>query len=144
MKHKTKIHRLVLTAVAGLGMTSASALASTGVYTSAQASRGQSVYSSNCASCHGAKLQGNVGPSLKGRNFRQMAKAQNLTGASLLSFISNKMPKTNPGSLSKTQYADVIAYILKQNGYPAGNTKLTAGSSKLKALKLAQGPSSSH
>ena len=34
------------------------------------------------------------------------------------------MPAGNPGSLSHDQYAQVMAFILSKNGYPAGATAL--------------------
>ena len=42
-----------------------------GVYTEAQAKRGEKVYSDNCATCHGPKLQGTdtAGPTLSGPDF---------------------------------------------------------------------------
>jgi alcohol dehydrogenase (cytochrome c) len=104
------------------------------VYTTAQAQQGESAYSSHCANCHGADLQGKVGPALKGRQFHQMVTSQDLNGATLLAFISQHMPLTNPGSLDKTQYDDVTAYILKENGYPAGSTKLSASNPNLKKV----------
>ena len=54
------------------------------VYTNAQAAQGGSVYASQCASCHGGQLEGNIGPAMKGPQFKQMVAAQQLTGASLL------------------------------------------------------------
>lgn len=112
-------------------------------YTEAQAEQGKHVYSTQCASCHGANLQGNIGPALKGPQFQQMAAAQQLTGAALLAVISESMPKSNPGGLSHAEYDQVTAYILQQNGYPAGKTRLSAKDTQLQALKLSKTPSGS-
>jgi hypothetical protein len=49
--------------------------------------------------------------------------------------MSTTMPEDNPGSLKPQQYADVVAYFLKLNGYPAGKTELT-GPEALKTIKL--------
>lgn len=111
---------------------------STAVYTKAQAQQGGQLYSRQCASCHAGDLSGDVGPALKGSTFRQMAAAQDLTAKSLLAVISQSMPKTNPGGLSADQYDAIVAYILQENGYPAGTTKLTGKDTGLQSLKLAK------
>lgn len=67
-----------------------------------------------------------------------MAAAQDLTAKSLLAVISQSMPKTNPGGLSADQYDAIVAYILQENGYPAGTTKLTGKDAGLQSLKLAK------
>ena len=148
MKRRHPLLALVMAAGTAAASTAAASTtafaASDAAYTSAQATNGQAVYSQQCAGCHGSDLQGGVGPALKGGSFQQMAAAQQLTGASLLAVISESMPKTNPGSLSAAQYDEITAYILKQNGYPAGNTKLSAGSQGAKTLSLAGTQSGSH
>jgi mono/diheme cytochrome c family protein len=131
-----------LVAAAGLAAICGTARAgSTAAYTAAQATQGKTVYAGQCASCHGAALQGNIGPALKGKSFQQMAAAQQLTAASLLAVISASMPKDNPGGLSPAQYGQVTAYILRQGGYPAGRHQLTAKASQAKALSLTKPPS---
>ena len=110
------------------------------LYTTAQASQGGSVYASQCASCHGGHLEGDIGPALKGRQFGQMAAAQQLTAASLLEVISQSMPKLTPGSLTATEYASIMAYILQQNGFPAGQTPLTPNDPQLQHLSLSKLP----
>ena len=107
------------------------------LYSDAQALQGQATYNQSCAGCHGADLQSGSAPALKGESFQGMAKAQSLTVASLLRVVSQTMPKENPGSLSAQQYAAVVAYLLKQNGYPSGAASLTAGDAGL-TLSLAQ------
>jgi hypothetical protein len=46
------------------------------------------------------------------------------------------MPNNAPGSLSKAQYADVVAYILKVNNYPAGSTELLPNTTAMKGVTL--------
>lgn len=116
---------------------SGTAFAASGVYTSAQATKGAQDYSMNCSVCHGGNLAGGAGPALKGRIFRQMAQAQALTAHSLLAVIERLMPQTAPGSLSPTEYADITAYILKENGYSAGAQELSKDSAGARTLKLA-------
>jgi mono/diheme cytochrome c family protein len=91
-------------------------------YTGQQATDGEVVFTQNCASCHGDALQGEVGPRLVGQNFAPAS--GNNTVSSIFSFMSSQMPDGNGGSLTHTQYEDVMSYILSKNGYPAGRTKL--------------------
>lgn len=106
------------------------------VYTAEQASAGAAVYAQACAVCHGAALEGVAAPGLKGEYFKQMAAAQQLTADSLLSVTVQTMPQTDPGSLTAEQYNQVVAYVLQQNGYPAGDVPLAPGAPKLTALML--------
>ena len=50
--------------------------------------------------------------------------------------IRTKMPDDNPGSLTRDQYAEALAYILKQNGVPAGPSKIAPDSVAMSAVKL--------
>jgi mono/diheme cytochrome c family protein len=139
-----KIRALVI-ACLGLAGTSGIASAAGGTaYSAAQAAQGKAVFSSQCAACHGANLQGDTGPALKGSSFQQMAAAQQLTGASLLAVIAQSMPKDNPGGLKPAQYDQVTAYILQQNGYPAGSTALSPKNPQLQALALSKPPPGAH
>ena len=109
-------------------------------YTDAQAETGRDVYFRTCANCHGEDLAGKVGPALTGRQFHQMVAAQNMTAPLLLRFIATQMPQTKPGSLTPTECADIMAFILEQNGYPSGNTLLTLDSPQLKKIDLSAPP----
>jgi len=110
-----------------------------GVYTAAQAMRGQMVYANSCLMCHGNKLQGSDsgGPSLTGKDF--VADFKDMTVGQLLMKISNDMPSDAPGTLAKDQYADVTAYVLSYNKYPAGMTELADGDA-LNMVKMAAPP----
>lgn len=100
-----------------------------GAYTAAQATRGHLVYIQHCIVCHGANLQGAAGPPLQGPAFGRSMTAGKMTTTSLFKFISGSMPMNAPGSLTKQQYLDVLAYLLKQNGYgPAGTAALSTAS----------------
>jgi hypothetical protein len=46
------------------------------------------------------------------------------TVGDLLEFVSTNMPNGTPGSLSEPTYRDIVALILKSNGFPAGTTEL--------------------
>jgi mono/diheme cytochrome c family protein len=106
------------------------------LYTDAQAQAGAAVYSQACAACHGQQLEGVAAPALKGPAFGEMANAQGLTGDALLDVIANTMPQSDPGSLKPEDYNAVTAYILQQNGYPAGSAPLAKGAAGLKDAKI--------
>jgi mono/diheme cytochrome c family protein len=105
-------------------MLSAASTVLDGVYTAAQAKRGQAGYEAKCASCHRADLSGFSGPPLKGDLFMDRWREFNLNV--LFDLIQNTMPADNPGTLSAAAYLDIQAYLLQANGIPAGNRELTA------------------
>ncbi len=106
------------------------------LYTDAQANAGATVYAQTCAACHGSQLEGVAAPALKGAPFGDMSNAQSLTVDTLLDVIVNTMPQSDPGSLKAEDYAAVTAYILQQNGYPAGARPLTKNAPGLKETKI--------
>ena len=93
-----------------------------GVFTDAQAARGQALYTAQCASCHGDKLEGAQGPPLVGDGFVTAWQTQPLS--ELASKIRNTMPADAPGGLTPPQSADLVAHILKAGGFPAGQAEL--------------------
>ncbi len=99
-------------------------------FTSAQVVRGAQLFLQHCAVCHGKAMQGKIGPALKGHPFRAtwFNASFQFTGKSLYKFVSQQMPLTAPGSLSKTDYLDLVSYILSQNGIPAGARPATRSS----------------
>jgi mono/diheme cytochrome c family protein len=102
------------------------------LFTSAQAAAGGKTYAASCSKCHGANLEGVSAPALRGAG-------SGLAGTSVgdaFTFISTQMPAGNPGSLSNTEYANVVAYILSRNGHAAGPTSLTAVSAKASKVKV--------
>ena len=128
----------VLSAVAGGALLSRAEADAPALYTAAQASAGGTIFAQTCATCHGSQLEGVAGPALKGNIFHQMAAAQNLNAQSLLAVVSQTMPQDNPGTLTPVQYSALVAFILQQNGYPAGTAELSATSPNLKDLSLSQ------
>jgi mono/diheme cytochrome c family protein len=105
-----------------------------GVYTAAQATAGATIYTAQCAMCHGDKLEGVSGPPLAGSDF--LAKWSGQTADDLRDIIATQMPLTAPGSLKPAEVMSLVAYILQQNKYPAGSTALTAAASK--TVKIAK------
>ena len=100
-----------------------------GVYTDAQATRGQAIYQKQCASCHGAKLEGLQGPPLVADVFLGHWATQPLSD--LAGKIRNTMPAGAAGTLSPQQSIDLVAFILKSGGFPAGKTDLAADEATL-------------
>jgi mono/diheme cytochrome c family protein len=91
-----------------------------GVYTEAQAARGMMAYSQSCAGCHALAAQGKA--PLVGDPFWKSF-AQKSVG-DLLEFVSTYMPNGKPGSLTENAYRDIVALMLKSNGFPAGPAEL--------------------
>ena len=96
-----------------------------GVYTAAQADRGQSLFRSKCASCHA--------PNRFTDDFFYMSFAGKPLWE-MFDVISDSMPEDNPGSMKKEEYADVIAYLLKLNNFPTGPTELPIDKDALSAI----------
>jgi S-disulfanyl-L-cysteine oxidoreductase SoxD len=96
---------------------------SEGVYSAAQAIRGQAIYQTQCAECHGNALEGTVGSPLAGDSFLAEWSARPLSA--FVDKIQKTMPFSAPGSLSRQQSADLTAYILRAGKFPAGRTELT-------------------
>lgn len=98
-----------------------------GVYTAAQAERGQSLYRSKCASCHAPN------------RFTDDLFYLSFAGKPLFEMfdvISDSMPEDNPGSMKKEEYADVIAYLLQLNRFPAGETELPTDKDALSKILM--------
>src|SRR5580700_10058251 len=95
-----------------------------GVYTEAQAEKGQSEFRSNCASCHGADLGGRSAPALQGDFFMDHWREDNV--GSLYKFIKNTMPPVEHPGLSEGQIVGIVSYILQSNGFPSGSAELAA------------------
>ena len=92
-----------------------------GVYTAAQAERGHAAYETSCVGCHeGLDADG---PQLTGTVFLDRWREDKLE--SLFTFIKTSMPGNLPGSLDERVYADIMAYILQTNGFPAGERELS-------------------
>ena len=94
-----------------------------GVYTAAQAARGQAAYAESCARCHGANLESFSAPPLKGPQF--MERWREFPLQVTYDIIANTMPFGAPSSLSEKTYLDITARILEANELPAGSTELT-------------------
>jgi mono/diheme cytochrome c family protein len=110
-----------------------------GVYTDAQAKRGEALYLENCSACHGAELTGDpYAPALSGAVFN--AKWRDRSVEDLFDFMRLTMPQTFPNSLTRQQNADLLAYIFQNNRLPAGKTELPTHSDALAAIRFAPNP----
>ncbi len=106
-----------------------------GVYTEEQAKRGEPVYQKECAACHGAMMTGGESaPPLTGGGFQ--ANWNGLTLGDLFDRIRKTMPQSKPGSLTRQQDADVLAFMLSLNKFPAGKTELYRQSEMLKEIRF--------
>ena len=109
----------------GFGLVAAVAMAITeaqemksvkaGVYTAEQADRGIALFKTKCASCHAPNrfTDDLFYMSFAGKPMWEM-----------FDVISDSMPEDDPGGMKPEEYADVIAYLLKLNGFPTGQTDL--------------------
>ena len=94
-----------------------------GVYTEEQAKRGEEIYKKECASCHADTLVGGGGAApLTGGSF--LSNWNGLTLGDLYDRIRKTMPQGSPGKLNKQQDADVLAFLLNFNKFPAGKAEL--------------------
>jgi mono/diheme cytochrome c family protein len=106
-----------------------------GVYTEEQAARGAEVYAKECASCHGAGLEGDgFAPALSGTEF--LGNWNGTTVGDLFDRMRISMPPGNPGSVPVQAKADIVAHVLKTNKYPAGKTELVKDLEPLKSIKI--------
>jgi S-disulfanyl-L-cysteine oxidoreductase SoxD len=106
-----------------------------GVFTDEQARRGETAYRQECSSCHGAELEGgDMTPPLVGGTFT--SNWNDLTLGDLFERIRATMPLDKPGTLSRQQNADVVAFVLKANLWPAGTTELARDLGALKQIRI--------
>jgi hypothetical protein len=97
---------------------------------------GAAVFDKVCAICHGDHLQGGPAPALAGEQFLSVSQFQKVDAGYFYRFMSTHMPLNAPGSLSKGQYLDLLAYLLAANGYSSGSHELTANNEELKGIKI--------
>ena len=92
------------------------------VYSDTQATRGQQLYQKLCVNCHGATLEGVVGPPLAGETFLSVWSARPL--GDLVNKIEQTMPPGQPDSLGRPQAIDLAAFILRSGKFPSGPSEL--------------------
>ena len=106
-----------------------------GVYAKDQADRGQTLYADQCAGCHGDDLSGGgFAPALTGQSF--LSAWDKMTLDELFDRTRATMPADRPGTLSGPQNADLLAYMLKSNGFAVGGEELPADLTALKQITI--------
>ena len=91
-----------------------------GVYSDTQAERGTAIFGQSCSNCHTFSPQGNH--PLAGDAFWKSYSQK--TVGDLIAYVSANMPNGNGGSLPGSSYNDLVALILRSNGFPAGGADL--------------------
>jgi mono/diheme cytochrome c family protein len=115
--------------------TPAGKAAGDGIFTTDQSKRGEAVYNANCAMCHQPDLGGKEPvPELAGDKF--MSHWLNHPVGELFTRVSTTMPQGKPGSLTKDQYVDVIAFLIDANGFKSGSTELKPDPDTLKTIMI--------
>lgn len=119
--HGVLVFIIALTVVGAAQSTDSTATVWQGVYTEAQAVRGQGEYAAHCASCHRDDLSG-YNDILKGRRFMEKYRESSLH--LLFDKTKTTMPRGAPATLSDKAYVDIVTYMLKVNEFPAGSQEL--------------------
>ena len=106
-----------------------------GVYTEEQAKRGEALYEKQCSACHNDKLAGRESaPPLTRGAF--LSNWNGLPLSDLFKRVRKTMPQNSPGKLSRQQNADILAYVLSFNKFPAGKTELYRQAEMLKEIRF--------
>lgn len=105
------------------------------VYTASQAARGETAYVKSCARCHQASLGGaDQSPPLTGSAF--LGNWNGVPLSDLQDRIRTTMPSDSVGIYDRQLVTDVMAYVLKMNGFPAGANDLPRETERLKDIML--------
>lgn len=108
-----------------------------GAYTAEQARRGESLYQKNCSTCHGERLNGSgEAPALSGGRF--LSNWSGLTLGDLFERIRKTMPQDKPERVTRREKADILAYVLNFNKFPAGKNELRHQAEWLSQIQFVQ------
>jgi alcohol dehydrogenase (cytochrome c) len=109
------------------------------LFTSPQAVAGKAAYQQNCGGCHGPNVDdGNTAPPLRGATF--LGKFAGKPAADLFTYVSTKMPPGAPGGLGGAEYAQIIAWVLQQNGYATGRKEFAPDAATLATVTIPAPP----
>jgi mono/diheme cytochrome c family protein len=105
-----------------------------GVYTEEQATRGEALYADHCAQCHGANLQGNGegANALTGAAFKSTWNG--VAMGVMFDRVRLSMPQDKPATMTRQEVADLLAFILRANKFPAGTSELVRQTEMLNAI----------
>ena len=95
-----------------------------GIYSDEQATRGAAAFDGACSGCHRPDLGGANGPALRGERFARIFAGKDLK--TFYTKVATTMPRGAPASLGDNVYLDIVAHVLRENGFPAGEQELTA------------------
>jgi mono/diheme cytochrome c family protein len=107
------------------------------VYSDVQADRGERAYGQSCSHCHGLSLEGDGAreiPTLVSDQFLRRWRGKSVQA--LFDSLMRSMPADDRGSLTPPATADMIAYLLRANGAPAGDAPLTSERDALAGLVI--------
>jgi mono/diheme cytochrome c family protein len=107
------------------------------VYSDAQADRGEQAYGRTCSHCHGLSLEGDGAreiPTLVSDQFLRRWRRKSIQA--LFDSLMRSMPADDRGSLTAPAAADLIAYLLRANGAPAGDAPLSPEREALAGLVI--------
>jgi len=104
-------------------------------FTDAQAARGARLADRHCGSCHDPRRGGTALP-LSGERFLQKWATAGRTADDLFYIARTSMPFGAPNSLSAQEYVDIVAHLLRENGYPAGGSELKPVTDALSRIRL--------
>lgn len=105
----------------------AAGVSADGLYTEAQAERGEIVFRTRCAACH-------VSSQFRGEAFRFQWGGR--TAFDLVDRLRATMPGDAPGGLPGRAYVDVAAYLFRLNRYPAAEEELPAEDARLEEIRI--------
>jgi len=105
-----------------------------GAFTTAQAERGRMVVQNHCSECHHEDLSGGEGPALAGSTF--MLKWETHSVERLFHKIRDTMPSVGSTHVTDQEKLDSVAFILQQNGFPAGGAELADTPGALVSLRI--------
>jgi alcohol dehydrogenase (cytochrome c) len=128
----------LLLSTAGVATLAGGAVAQNLVTFAEQAEAGSALYAANCASCHGAELQGQIAGPLAGPAFLGSWGAGSATVADLYGYIHDTMPPGGGGTLSDADYAAITAFIMRVNR-ARGELAIEPDPAKLAELTLPPG-----
>jgi len=105
-----------------------------GVYTEEQATRGEALYGEHCGKCHGATLQGNGEGALPLTGATFKSTWNGVTMGAMFDRVRLSMPQDKPATMTRQQVADLLAFILRANKFPAGTSELARQTDVLNAI----------
>jgi mono/diheme cytochrome c family protein len=106
----------------------------TGIFTDEQAERGRTNFYQSCVRCHGQNLEGATAPSLNGNRFITAWENENLY--KLFVKVRDTMPPNFGTILTDEAKLDVITFLLRTNGYPAGPEELKVDVDTLENIQV--------